>query len=98
VTPRAVGPAQEPQWTSSGRRMSMALIGLAVASRLARDTRAQETVIVAVIVVAAMAGMGKAGRAGAFARLVAWDKRQTSELRRTLTAAERKAAKHIPAI
>ena len=94
MTPRAAAPAREPQVTSSGRRLSMVLIGLAVATRLARDTRTHETVIVVVIAVAAMAGLGKAGRASAFERLVAWEKRQNAaELRRTLKAAKPKGAK-----
>lgn len=94
MTPRAAGPARKPQATTSGRRLSLVLIGLAVATRLARDTRTHETVIVVVIAVAAMAGLGQAGRASAFERLLAWEKRQNAaELRRTLKAAKPKDAK-----
>jgi len=95
VTPRAAGLARKPQGTSSGRRVSLVLIGLAMAARLARDTRTHETAIVLVLVVVAVAGLGRASQASAFARLAAWDKRQNaSELRRTLKgAAKLKGAK-----
>jgi hypothetical protein len=55
----------------------MAMIGLALAARLARDSRTREHVIMAVIVLAAVRGLAQANRARVFARLVAWDKRQT---------------------
>jgi hypothetical protein len=54
----------------------MAIIGVAVAARLARDNRTHELAIVAVIALIAVAGMGRASRARTFARLVAWDKRR----------------------
>lgn len=79
MTPQVAGPSRKSQGTGSGRRVPMLLIGLAMGRRLARDTRTHQAVIMAVIVVAAAAGMGKASRASAFARLVAWDKRQTAK-------------------
>ena len=54
----------------------MVVIGLALAARLARDSRSYESVIMVVIGVAAVAGLAKASRARSFARLVAWDKRR----------------------
>jgi len=54
------------------------MIGLAVAARLARDTRTYEPAIVVVIAVVAMAGLGKASQANTFARLAAWDKRRSA--------------------
>jgi hypothetical protein len=54
----------------------MALVGLAVASRLAHDPRTYETAIVVVIAVAAVAGLGRASRANSWARLAAWDQRR----------------------
>ena len=52
----------------------MAMIGLALAARLARDSRTYEHVIMAVIGVAALAGLGRASQTRSFARLAAWDK------------------------
>jgi len=54
------------------------MIGLALAARLARDTRTYEPVIIAVIVFVAVAGLGRASRARSFARLAAWDKRRNA--------------------
>ena len=62
MTPRAVGPARTPQATTSGRRLSMVLIGLAVATRLARDTRTHATVIVVVIAAAELRRTLKAAK------------------------------------
>jgi hypothetical protein len=56
--------------------MIMVVIGLALAARLARDSRSYESVIMVVIGVAAAAGLAKASRARSFAGLAAWDKRQ----------------------
>ena len=80
ATPRA---ARQPASASSGHRLSMGVIGLAVAGRIMRDPRTYETAIVVAIGVAAVAGLGKAGRANSFARLAAWDKRRReNEMRR----------------
>jgi hypothetical protein len=73
VTPRE---SRQPQEASSGRGMSMVVIGLAVAARIMRDPRTYETAIVIVIAVAAVTGLGKAGKSSSFARLAAWDERR----------------------
>jgi hypothetical protein len=52
------------------------VIGLALAARLARDSRSYEHVIMVVIGVAAVAGLGRASQTRSFARLAAWDKRR----------------------
>jgi hypothetical protein len=54
----------------------MAVIGLALAARLARDSRSHQHVIMAVIGLAALAGLGRASQARSFARLADWDKRR----------------------
>jgi hypothetical protein len=60
----------------------MAAIALALAARLARDSRSYQHVIMVMIGLAALAGLGKASQARSFARLAAWDKRrQLSEQR-----------------
>ena len=80
ATPRA---ARQPPDASSGHRLSMVVIGLAVAARIMRDPRTYETAIVVAIGVAAVAGLGKAGRTNSFERLAAWDKRRReNEMRR----------------
>lgn len=60
--------------------MAVGLIGLAVASRLARDPRTHEAVIVVAIALGALAGLGRASRSRSLARLAAWDKRQNEAL------------------
>lgn len=72
-----------PPEAHNGRRMSMAVIGLAVAARVMRDPRTYETAIVVVIAVVAATGLGKAGQTSSVARLAEWDKkRHARELRR----------------
>jgi len=83
VSPQAAGAASEPHEASSGHKVSMAMIGLAVVARVLRDKRAHETAILVVIAVAAARGLGKASQAKSFARLAAWDKRRSAnELRK----------------
>jgi hypothetical protein len=78
MTPQAAGPAHQSWGASSGRYVAIGMIGLAVAARLARDTRTYEPAVTAVIVFAAVAGLARASRAQSFARLAAWDKRRSA--------------------
>jgi hypothetical protein len=76
-------PAHQPEEASSGRNISMGMIGLAMVACFLRDPRTYETAIVVVIAVVAVAGLGQAGKTSSFARLAAWDKqRKENELRR----------------
>jgi hypothetical protein len=68
--------ARQPQEASTGHRLSIAIIGLAVAARMVRHPRSYEAAIMVVIAVAAVAGLGQASQAGLWARLAAWDKRR----------------------
>ena len=78
MTPQAAGTARQSWAASSGHHVAIGMIGLALAARLARDTRTYEPVIIAVIVFVAVAGLGRASRARSFARLAAWDKRRNA--------------------
>jgi NAD/NADP transhydrogenase beta subunit len=82
VTSQAAGPVGLPQAARSGHHIAIVMIGLAVAARLARDTRTYEPAIVVAIAVVAVAGLGRASRARAFTRLVAWDQRRNANLHR----------------
>jgi hypothetical protein len=101
--PNAGGLAVVPQPTAAAARQSpsatahhvtMVVIGLAAAVRLARDNRTYERAIVALIALAAAASLARAGRARSFARLAAWDKRRTlaDARRRGRDRAERRSA------
>ncbi|MFY9926820.1 MAG: hypothetical protein WAK82_02340 [Streptosporangiaceae bacterium] len=57
--------------------MPMVMVGVAVASRIVRDTRTHQAVIVTVIAIAAVAGLGKISRGKLWDRLVAWDRQVT---------------------
>jgi hypothetical protein len=78
MSPQAAGPADQPRGAKSGHHTALVMIALAVAARLARDTRTYEPAIMVVIAVVAMAGLGRASRAHTFARLAAWDKRRSA--------------------
>jgi hypothetical protein len=69
-------PAHRSWGVNCEHHVIMAVIGLALAERLARDSRTYEHVIMAVIGLAAVAGLARASQARSFARLAAWDKRQ----------------------
>jgi hypothetical protein len=69
-------PASQPWGARSGHHTAVVMIGLAIAARMARDTRTYEPAIIAVIAVVAVAGLGRASRARSFARLAAWDKQR----------------------
>ena len=70
------GPACRSRGANSQHHAIMAVIGLALAARLARDSRSHELVIMVVIGLAAAAGLGQHSGARSFARLAAWDKRR----------------------
>jgi len=55
------------------------MIGLAVATGLARDPRAQRAAIVAAITAAAVVGALRENQQRSVARLAAWDKRQAEK-------------------
>jgi acid phosphatase family membrane protein YuiD len=92
TTNRRIVTSQADRRTSSGRRtgkstvgmssdhqLSLAVIALAVAARMARDPRTYEIALVVAITIAAVAGLGRASGARSFARLAAWDQRRHSE-------------------
>jgi ribosomal protein L3 len=84
MTTQPAGPARQPPGTRGGRHAAIVMIGLAMAGRIARDSRTYESVIV--IAVAAVAGLGRTGGTQTFARLAAWDKQRTANALRALKA------------
>jgi hypothetical protein len=64
---------------TAGRRQNtvLAVIGVTAATRIVRDRRTYERVILLAIALAAAAGIARAGQARSMARLIAWDRRQT---------------------
>src|SRR6266516_7042235 len=77
VAPRnPARPVRRASGANSQHHGIMAVIGLALAARLARDSRSYQHVIMVVIGVVAVAGLGRASGARSFARLAAWDKRR----------------------
>jgi hypothetical protein len=72
-------PAGQPWGARSGHHTAIVMIGLAIAARMARNTRTYEPAIIGVIAIVAVAGLGRASRARSFARLAAWDKRRSAK-------------------
>ncbi|HZC64497.1 MAG TPA: hypothetical protein VE464_22910 [Streptosporangiaceae bacterium] len=58
----------------------LGLVGLGVVGHVLRSRRFHERVILGAIVLGALRGLGQENRANAFARLTAWNKRQTQLL------------------
>ncbi len=77
------GLAHQPPAASGQPAVVMAMIGVAVAARIARDPRTYERLLVFAIAAAAAAGLARESQARSMARLIAWDKqRAMRELRR----------------
>jgi hypothetical protein len=94
AAPRHPAAAARRPSTATQHHMTMVVIGLAAAARLARDNRTYEMAIAALIALAAAASLARASRARSFARLAAWDKRRTmaEARRRDRNGAERRSA------
>ena len=84
MTTQPAAPARQPPGTQGGHHAAIVMIGLAIAGRIARDSRSYESAIV--IAVAAVAGLGRTGGTQTFARLAAWDKQRTANALRALKA------------
>ena len=54
------------------------MVGLGVASRVARDARTHEAVIMVAIIVGVAVAAARASEAKSVARLAAWDKKQAT--------------------
>jgi hypothetical protein len=54
------------------------MVGLGVASRVARDARTHEAVIMVAIMVAVAVAVARSSEAKSVARLAAWDRKQTA--------------------
>jgi hypothetical protein len=79
VTAPAGSPARKPGQSNRPHKTALVMVGLGVASRIARDARTQEAVIlVAIMVAVAVAGV-RASEAKSVARLAAWDKKQAAK-------------------
>jgi hypothetical protein len=78
-TPAGRGTGESAVGLSSDHHLSVMVIALAVAARVARDPRTYEIAIMVAITVAAVAGLGRASGARSVARVAAWDKRRSAE-------------------
>jgi len=78
------GSAHKSPSLSRREKVVLAVIGVTAVTRMARDHRTYERVIMVALALIAAAGTARAGQVRAIARLIAWDKQQT-------LAAQRKA-------
>jgi hypothetical protein len=77
------GPAHKLPGLSGQQKAVLAVIGVAAATRMARDRKTYERAIVFALVLAAAAGLARAGQVRSISRLMAWDKQRTlADLRR----------------
>ena len=66
--------------------MALAVVGVSVAARIARNRRTYERAVVVAVVLAAAAGAARAGQVRSIERLIAWDKRKRAQLRRAVAS------------
>jgi hypothetical protein len=71
------GSAHKPGSLSRREKVVLAVIGVTAVTRMARDHRTYERVILIALALTAVAGIARAGQVRAIARLIAWDKEQT---------------------
>jgi hypothetical protein len=71
------GSAHKSPSLSRREKVVLAVIGVTAVTRMARDRRTYERVILVALALIAAAGIARAGEARAIARLIAWDKEQT---------------------
>jgi hypothetical protein len=71
------GSAHKSRSLSRREKVVLAVIGVTAVTRMARDHRTYERVILVALALIGAAGLARAGQARAIARLIAWDKEQT---------------------
>lgn len=71
------------------------MVGLGVASRIARDARTHEAVIMVAIMVAVAVAAARSSEAKSVARLAAWDKKQAERAMHKVTSATKATVKAI---
>ena len=91
TAPGSSGSATRPGAPVRGNRMALGLVALGMVRHMLRSRRFYEGVAVTAIAVGSLRGMGQDSRAGAMARLAAWNKREVQRL-------EHKAERHAGAV
>ena len=71
------GSAHKPPSLSRREKVVLAVIGVTAVTRMARDRRTYERVILVALALTAAAAIARAGQVRAITRLIAWDKEQT---------------------
>ena len=79
VTTPARSPARKPGQSNRPHQAALVAVGLGVASRVARDARTHEAVVMVAIMVAVAVAVARSSQAKSVARLAAWDKKQTAK-------------------
>jgi hypothetical protein len=77
ISPGRTELAHQSPTASRQQKVAVAVIGLAMAARIARDRRTYERVIIFALVLAAAVSLARDNQARSLARLAAWDKRRT---------------------
>jgi hypothetical protein len=83
MTTTGEGPGPESGQAKRSHKTAFVVIGLGVASRVARDARAHEALIMVAIVVAVAAAVARESAKKSMAQLKAWDARATGKLKST---------------
>jgi len=81
-------PTRQSRTSGRGTRLALRLIGLALLGHMLRSRRFYERMAVGAVVLAALSGISQENRASTFARVAAWNERQTQVIERQ---AERQA-------
>jgi len=81
-------PTRQSRTSGRGTRLALRLIGLALLGHMLRSRRFYERMAVGAVVLAALRGINQESRASTFARVAAWNEKQTQFVERQ---AERQA-------
>src|SRR5215472_18455592 len=84
-------PTRQSRTSGRGTRLALRLIGLALLGHMLRSRRFYERMAVGAIVLAAVRGINKQSRASTYARVAAWNTKQTQNIERRAA----RTAQHI---
>jgi len=87
MTAPAGSPARKPGQSKRPHQAALVAVGLGVASRVVRDARTHEAVIMVAIMVAVAVAAARSSQAKSVARLAAWDKKQAAKAMHKVTSA-----------
>jgi hypothetical protein len=90
--------ASRPEGSDRSRNMALALVAMGLVRHVLTSRRSYEGLAVAAIAVGSMRGISQESRAGAMARLAAWNKQEMHRLEQKAGRLEEKAERKVKSV